>query len=603
MGFTGLLVPMLVGSSLMLIVSGFYLPDKMREYDHRLLINTDFYLPMREENRIWFSDGMSMEFNPSDIRIWTTVRPIKRNGWSWLPRFDDLEVKLLYAQKPDIHAPVPGEMYLDGRDLGGIRIQGKDPRDPLVELDRIHGKVDAWRNLVQREIDGVHQVIICPSWQKRLIYHIAEPDNFLFNYLRVKFGDEISSGRLQDAEQLLLKVPEREWDAFEAAIKKEGFTNGDEFLRELRLGASGRTSRALESLRRSLDSLERTWIAYYMMYPDGIIENYLRKTGETGAVPGKTMDLALKIMKTPEDSKKTPERTWKPVLENLSGIGLKKLGDIVDVLGKPGRKDRDKVLAALSAFAETTFTGQSKKAPPAPAASPAPAPAEPAVKEDAYILDYADGAAMSAADTFWPYLNDMLSEKAVANDLFAATVSSCLKKKVVFAFEAGVGGAYSSRVNAVMETLESVKKDPRYRGLLDNNLVVFSAVPDNLASKVEEHLQEGAVVFTFARLDQQAKLASVESRVIPSYVDIPDDFPMDAYVPIPEIAAIALGKYLGICDPSKMPADMLSEINIAGIKPLDRTLIFRLLPKPLQIDTEEESVRRYALLKQFLSAV
>jgi hypothetical protein len=95
----------------------------------------------------------------------------------------------------------------------------------------------------------------------------------------------------------------------------------------------------------------------------------------------------------------------------------------------------------------------------------------------------------------------------------------------------------------------------------------------------------------------------VESRIIASYVDTPEGFPDGAYVPVPEIVAIALGKYLQICDPSKMSVDMLSEINIAGVEPLDRALIFRLLPKPLRIDTDEESVRRYALLKQFLAAV
>ncbi|MBN2452919.1 MAG: hypothetical protein JXB40_01485 [Candidatus Omnitrophica bacterium] len=204
-------------------------------------------------------------------------------------------------------------------------------------------------------------------------------------------------------------------------------------------------------------------------------------------------------------------------------------------------------------------------------------------------------------DAYRDYLKS-LSEKAVASDMFAATVSACLKKKVVFAFDSGMGGAYSAKVNAVMETLESLKKDPRYSGLLENNLIVFSSVPKNLAAKVEEHIKDGSVVFTFARLCEKEALAAVEGRVIPSYVDVPGSFPEDAYIPVPEIAAIALGRYLNICDPSTMPEYMLNEINISKIDPQGDLLIFRLLPKPLLINTEEESVRRYLLLKRFLEA-
>ena len=129
------------------------------------------------------------------------------------------------------------------------------------------------------------------------------------------------------------------------------------------------------------------------------------------------------------------------------------------------------------------------------------------------------------------------------------------------------------------------------------------SVPENISLKAEECLGEGTLVFTFARLNQRQKLSSVENRIIASYVDTPEVFPDGAYVPVPEIVAMALGKYLRICDPSNMSMDILNKINIAEIAREDSILIFRLLPKPLRIDTNEESVRRYALLKRFLSAV
>jgi hypothetical protein len=156
----------------------------------------------------------------------------------------------------------------------------------------------------------------------------------------------------------------------------------------------------------------------------------------------------------------------------------------------------------------------------------------------------------------------------------------------------------------VIDALDALKKDERFRKLLEDNLVTIKSVPENLASKVEPYIDSGAAVFTFMRYSQRDKIASIEPKVNASYLDIPEGFPDGAYVPLPEIVVMALGRYLGICKPQDMPETTLNELNLDKIPPpAGNTLIFRLLPKPLRIDTDEESVRRYVLLKQFLAAV
>jgi 3',5'-nucleoside bisphosphate phosphatase len=207
------------------------------------------------------------------------------------------------------------------------------------------------------------------------------------------------------------------------------------------------------------------------------------------------------------------------------------------------------------------------------------------------------------SDEFWPYLNKITDEKKVADDLVAAIVSACLTKKVVLAFDLGIGGPQGARALKVIEALDRLRKDKRYRSLLENNLITVSAVPENLPAKLDEFIKDGALVFTFARIGEREKFSSIEPVVESSYVDIPEEFPHGAYIPLPEIVAMAIGRYLRICDPSNVPEDIKREINIGTVASEDRTLIFRLLPKAGRIYNEKEALERYRLLMQFLAAV
>ena len=582
MGFTQALVPILIGSSAVLIISGYYLPNRMREYDHTLSVNSDFFLPMKEENRIWWSDDMTMEFNPNDVRIWSTARPIKDgHGGSWLPWLEELEMILRYREKPDIDLPV---------------IRGKDRRDPVVRLSRIHGKVDKadiWRNVVERKVDGMHQVIICPSWQKRLIYHVAEPDNFLAGYLRAKFASGASSQRLQDAEQLLLKVPEREWDSFESAFKKELFNNGEELLQALRRGPSGRTARALEMLRRSLDSLEQVWLAYYMMEPDGILDRYLKDSSGGRAPPEKIRELACQISRL-------SDKKLKPLLDDLSRLGFKRLSDIVDAIGRADDKRHGEIINALVRFVEATFPDRSKQAA---------SPAVPEIPISTAIKAADDNPAPSPkTDTadfsqFWLRANDMLDEKTAARDLLASAISSCLNKKVVLAFDINICAGRSARMLAVIEVLKELKKDERYKTLL-KNLEIIKSVPENLPSRLAGYIDEGAEVFTFARASERNALQAIESKVHACYIDTPSGLSEDAYIPLPEIVTMVLGQHLKAWRMEDFKP-ILDKINVRSID-LGETggaIIFTVLPCSERFNTDEDIVKHCALIKQFLVSV
>ena len=582
MGFTQALVPILIGSSAVLIISGYYLPNRMREYDHTLSIKSDLFLPMKEENRIWWSDDMTMEFNPNDVRIWSTARPLKDgHGGSWLPWLEELEMILRYREKPDIDLPV---------------IRGKDRRDPVVRLSRVHGKVDKadiWRNVVERKVDGMHQVIICPSWQKRLIYHVAEPDNFLAGYLRAKFASGASSQRLQDAEQLLLKVPEREWDSFESAFKKELFNNGEELLQALRRGPSGRTARALEMLRRSLDSLEQVWLAYYMMEPDGILDRYLKDSSGVRAPPEKIRELACQISRL-------SDKKLKPLLDDLGRLGFKRLSDIVDAIGLADDKRHGEIINALARFVEATFPDRSKQAA---------SPAVPEIPISTAIKAADDNPAPSPKTAeadfsqFWLRADDVLDEKIQARDLLASAISSCLNKKVVLAFDINICAARSARMLAVIEVLKELKKDERYKTLL-KNLEIIKSVPGNLPSRLAGYIDEGAEVFTFARASERNALQAIEPKVHACYIDTPAGLSEDVYIPLPEIVTMVLGQYLKAWKTEDFKP-ILDKINIRSID-LGETggaIIFTVLPYSERFNTDEDIVKHCALIKQFLVSV
>lgn len=193
-------------------------------------------------------------------------------------------------------------------------------------------------------------------------------------------------------------------------------------------------------------------------------------------------------------------------------------------------------------------------------------------------------------------LPDIRRPEGVAKKLAEGVVSKALTRRVVLAFDQGMGGLQAARILSVFGELEDLKKDPRFEKLL-KNLIIVKADPSHMSEKLGQHISDGAEIFLFARSSERAAFSGIENMVRPSYIE-ESGFPENAYHPLPEIVAITLAHAIDPASVNKA-SSALARINILSMEEKDRALVFTLLPNAEQLDAGE-LVRRYAIIKELL---
>jgi len=191
---------------------------------------------------------------------------------------------------------------------------------------------------------------------------------------------------------------------------------------------------------------------------------------------------------------------------------------------------------------------------------------------------------------------DLTDQETLAQILIEAVFSIMLRKKLVLAFDDKLGGMQASKVLAVFDELNDLKKEPKYEKLLEN-LVIIKDDISKLPQKVSDYLEDDAEVFVFARQHERETLSDIEKSVNSVYIN-EDELPENAYHPLAEIVTITLSHYLDSSTLERI-ADILEKLNIESIDPEDGMLIFKLLPDAKEFD-RMELIKKYANLKRFL---
>lgn len=199
-------------------------------------------------------------------------------------------------------------------------------------------------------------------------------------------------------------------------------------------------------------------------------------------------------------------------------------------------------------------------------------------------------------------LRDISNPEELTRNLIEAILSITLSgKKVVLAFDNGIGALQDSSPLGVLRSLNNLKKDPKFEKLL-KNLIIVETTPEKIHNKIERYLfEENTQVLIFARNGEREKLKKLESRnrLYTFYID-DTEFSPSSYYPLAEIVTIALCQYL---DPRTMDnvSAMVEKLPIGAIENDMGVWIFKLLPNAEQYD-RQELIKRYALLKRLLIA-
>ena len=197
-------------------------------------------------------------------------------------------------------------------------------------------------------------------------------------------------------------------------------------------------------------------------------------------------------------------------------------------------------------------------------------------------------------------LRDIRETEELALNFVESILSKSATKKIVLAFEEGIGGANSTDIFKVIEYIEALKKDNKYKDYL-KDFEILSSSASGMSAKIDPFLNNDTEVFMFARNDSREDLRNVEGAVHASYVDEwNDELLEDAYHPLFEIVTISLGQYLSGNTLNKAER-LLNDLNIESITPDNGALIFKLLPEPKKIGKREVQ-RKYASLKRLLKA-
>ena len=107
--------------------------------------------------------------------------------------------------------------------------------------------------------------------------------------------------------------------------------------------------------------------------------------------------------------------------------------------------------------------------------------------------------------------------RSVADSIFSIA-SSFENRKVILAFDDGLGGADGSKALQIFDAIAELKGEPGYLGALKNFETVKSS-PNKMQSKLQEDIDNGALIFTFVRKKERAHLEDIENKVRAAYID------------------------------------------------------------------------------------
>jgi len=197
-----------------------------------------------------------------------------------------------------------------------------------------------------------------------------------------------------------------------------------------------------------------------------------------------------------------------------------------------------------------------------------------------------------------PFVHNIKETEGLAFSFRNKLVSMLTTRKVILAFEKGLGDANSSLILEVFEEIKKLKKDPKYKRFL-KNLIIINAPSEKLAGEIGKHMDKNTEAFLFARSSKREDLKKIEPKVHSTYID-ESEYEWDMYYPLVEMVTIALSQRIDP-DTIKNIKTLLKDLNIAAELPPDGTIIFKLLPPAERYD-KQDLIKKYAALKRALIA-
>lgn len=209
-----------------------------------------------------------------------------------------------------------------------------------------------------------------------------------------------------------------------------------------------------------------------------------------------------------------------------------------------------------------------------------------------------------------PMLRDIKDPGQLALCIADELISLAGTKKVVLAFDNAVAAGQAGSPMSVVRYLEEMKRDDRYRAILERLEILPPKTPERLAADLKIcSSSKDTVVFMFAMSGSRDKLKDLGPQVRPSFIDS-QNLPLSDYYPIAEVVAIALAQYFDnviTTDGTITKINLknsaildLNKINIASLSCEQGVLIFKLLPNSEKHDLREPA-ERYRMLKELLA--
>jgi len=238
-------------------------------------------------------------------------------------------------------------------------------------------------------------------------------------------------------------------------------------------------------------------------------------------------------------------------------------------------------------------------------AEQSPEPAPDVIADDEV---WQEGPSNIVSETKAKYLKDLRDESELAQTTIDIVLSYMLSgKKLVLAFDRGIGAFQRHAPIKIIKKLKKLKKDPRFESLL-SNLVVIEEAAQRIEQKISAYTgDENTDIFMFVREQERKYCKNVEKihHVNTVYID-ENMFGLKAYYPILEIITITLVSYLNgpdsVMEDLKTLGISLDELNIKSIDyESSKTTIFTLLPSAKEFG-RQELTQKYARLKRFLEA-
>jgi lipopolysaccharide/colanic/teichoic acid biosynthesis glycosyltransferase/SAM-dependent methyltransferase len=205
-----------------------------------------------------------------------------------------------------------------------------------------------------------------------------------------------------------------------------------------------------------------------------------------------------------------------------------------------------------------------------------------------------------------PFLRNLTDREELSKNMIEAVLSILLSgKKLVLAFDNGIGGLQSSSPLGVFRSLKRLKRDPNFEKLL-KNLIIIEAPAEAIDKKIQPYSEENTEVFVYARKSEKETLQKLEdkTRINLSYIN-EKGFTTDAWYPLTEIVTLTLIKYLNNYNIDELLARIdessmkLEQLNIESIAGKEGFLIFNLLPDAEAYDTQD-LIKENARLKRLV---